>query len=155
MLTGAASLGGGVDAHGDKGASTGSTEDIANDIGALGVPVDNDVGARALGVEGSDLRDAVAGTFSDLGAIVAAQSHVVLNVDVVAGLALGGGLTARGLDEGECATVVIWSIITPRHEDDYIGAGCVELRGNDSCLGRGEGGEGAEGDGVADDGRHD
>jgi hypothetical protein len=107
LLTSAASLGGGVNARRDERASTGSTEDITNHVGALRVAVDDDVGARAPGVEGSDLRDTVAGTFGDLGAVVGAEGNVELDVHVVAGLALGGGLAARGLDERESAVIVV------------------------------------------------
>jgi hypothetical protein len=122
-------------------------------VGSLGVTIDDNVRARALGIEGSDLGETVAGSLSDLGAVVSAKSDIELDINVVAGLALGSEFTTGRLDEGECAAVMVRGIVAASHEDDYIGTSCVELGGNSLC--RGEGGKSAKGDGVADVERHD
>jgi hypothetical protein len=140
-----------VDTIGHLGAATGSTENVTHDVSALGVAVDHDVGAWALLVEGSDLSNTVASTLSDLSAVVGSKSDVVLDLDVVASLALGGQLGTGGIAEGRCATVVVRGIVAASHEDDYIGTGCVELRR--SSLGSSEGGKGANGESLTDE-RH-
>jgi hypothetical protein len=111
--------------------------------------VDNNVGVRALGVEGSDLGNTVAGTLGNLVAVVAAESHIKLDVDVVAAGALGSELGAGGIDEGGGAAIVVGRVVSASHEDDYIRAAGIEL------LRRSEEREGAKGEGVADDSRHD
>jgi hypothetical protein len=135
----------------DKGAATRSTENVTNNVSTLRVAVDDNVCARALLVKGSDLRNAIAGTLSNLSAVVGTKSDIVLDVDVVAGLALGSELAASGLDEGEGATIVVWRIVTASHEDDYIGAWCLELGRSD--LGGGKCRESANGESLTD-GRH-
>lgn len=142
-----------VQAVGHKRAATRSTKHITDDVCALGVAIDDNVRARALLLERSNLRDAVAGALCNLGAVVSAERDVELDVHVVASLALGRQLAARGLDKGERPPVVVRRIVAAGHEDDYIGAGSVELgrRG----LRRGEGGEGAQSERVADaEGHH-
>jgi hypothetical protein len=59
------------------------------------------VSARALGLEGGDLAHPVAGALCNLVAVVSAQGVVELDVNVVAGLALGSNLAAGRLNEGE------------------------------------------------------
>lgn len=151
-LTSFASGGGVVKTGRDECASSGSTENITSNVGALRVAVDDNVGARALCLEGSDLRDTVASSLCDLGAVISAKSHIELDVDVVAGLALAVELAAGGLNEGEGTAIVVRRVVAASHEDYYIGAGCVEL-GSDSLGGR-EGRESAKGEGVADVERH-
>jgi hypothetical protein len=111
------------------------------------------VGAGALLVEGRDLSDAVLGALVDLVAVVGAVCGIELDIYVVAGLALGRHLAAGGLDEGESTAVVVRGIVAASHEDDYIGAGGVQLGGS-GALGGDEGRESAKGEGVADE-RHD
>ena len=135
----------------DKGAATRSAENVTNNVSTLRVAVDYNVCARALLVESSDLRNAVAGTLSDLVAVVGTKSDVVLDVDVVAGLALGSELAAGGLDEGKGAAIVVRCIVTTSHEDDYIGTWSLELRRSD--LSRGERRESSNGESLTD-GRH-
>jgi hypothetical protein len=151
-LTGFASGRGAVKTVGDESASTGSTKGISNNVSTLRVTVDNNVSARALGVEGSDLRLTVAGTLSELSAVVSTLGNVELDVDVVAGLALGSELAAGRVNEGCGTAVMVRSVVAAGHEDDYIGTCCVEL--GRSCLRRGESSESANGDGVTDEG-HD
>jgi hypothetical protein len=43
---------------------------------------------------------------------------------------------------------VVRGVVATSHEDDYIGASCVEL--GSGSLGSREGGDGAKGDGVAE-----
>jgi hypothetical protein len=104
-------------------------------------------------MECSDLRDTIASALSDLAAVVSTESDIELNINVIAALALSSQLAARRLDEGKRATVMVWGVVATSHEDDYIGACCVELWGNG--LRSGEGGEGAQGERVADAERHD
>jgi hypothetical protein len=106
------------------------------------------VGARALGLESSDLRLAVTGTLGELGTVVSTEGHIELNVDVVAGLALAVKLGASCVDEWGGTVIVVRGVIATSHEDNYIGADCVEL--GSGSLGSREGGDGAKGDGVAD-----
>jgi hypothetical protein len=121
-------------------------------VSTLRVTVDYNVSARALGIEVCDLRDTVAGTLSNLSAVVCTLGDVELDVDIVAGLALGSELAAGCIDEGGGTAVMVWGVVATSHEDDYIGACCVELgRGS---LRRGESSESANGDGVTDEG-HD
>jgi hypothetical protein len=140
-----------VDTGGDLGATTRSTENVADNVSTLRVAVDYDVGARALLVESGDLSDTVACTLSDLSAVVGSESDIVLDLDVVAGLALGSQLGAGGIAERRCATIVVRGIIAASHEDDYIGTSCVEL--GSSGLGGSEGRESANGEGLTDE-RH-
>jgi hypothetical protein len=137
----------------DECASTGSTKNIASNVSALRVAIDHNVGAGALGLEGSNLRDTVAGSLGNLVAVISAKGVVELDIDVVTGLALGGELAAGRLNEGEGAAIMVRRIVAASHEDDCISAWCVELGG--SSLGGCEGGESAQGDGVADAERHD
>lgn len=106
------------------------------------------MGAGALCLKSSDLRLSVAGTLGDLSAVVSTKSHIELDVDVVARLALAVELGASGIDEGSGAAIVVWGIVATSHEDDYISALSVELGG--SSLRSREGGDGANGDGVAE-----
>lgn len=131
-----------------KCTSTRSTEDISHDVRALGVPIDNDVRARALCVESSNLRDTITRSLSELRAVIAAKRVIELDLNEVARLALGPQLSARSVDEGERAGVLVWRVVAAGHEEDDIGAGGVELLGG--CEGR----EGAEREGVAGEGRH-
>jgi hypothetical protein len=140
-----------VETSGNKSATTGSTKDITNNVSTLGVTVDNNVSARALGVVGSDLRDTVAGTLSYLGAVVSTKGDIELDVHVVARLALGGEFGAGGIDEGGGTAIVVRGIVSTSHEDGYINTWCVELG---SSLSSCESGSGAKSDGVADE-RHD
>lgn len=140
-----------VETRGNKSATTGSTEDISNNVSTLRVTVDNDVSARALGVVGSDLRDTIASTLSYLGAVVSSKGDIELDVHVVARLALSGELGASSIDEGSSTAIVVRGIISTSHEDGYIDTWCVELG---SSLSSCESGSGAKGDGVADE-RHD
>jgi hypothetical protein len=109
------------------------------------------VGARALGIVVGDLGDTVAGTLSNLGAVVCALGDVELDVHVVAGLALGGELGAGCIKERGGTAIMVRGVVTTSHVDDYIDTWCVELGGS---LRGGESSEGANGDGVADEG-HD
>jgi hypothetical protein len=104
-------------------------------------------------MECSDLRDTIASALSNLAAVASTESDIELNINVIAAFALSSQLAARRLDEGERATVMVWRVVAASHEDDYIGACCVELRGNG--LRSGEGGEGAQGERVADAERYD
>jgi hypothetical protein len=140
-----------VEAGRDKGAATRSAENVTNDVSTLRVAVDYNVCARTLLVESGDLRNAVSGTLGDLVAVVGTKSDIELDVDVVAGLALGSELAAGGLDEGEGAAIVVRRIVTASHEDDYIGTWSLELRRSD--LSGGERRESANGESLAD-GRH-
>jgi hypothetical protein len=106
------------------------------------------VGARALGLESSDLSLSVTGTLSNLGAVVSTEGHIELDVDVVASLALAVKLSTSRVNEGGGAAIVVWGIVATSHEDDYIGADCVEL--GSGSLGSRESGDSAKGDGVAD-----
>lgn len=141
-----------VEAGRDEGAATGSTKDITSNMGTLRVAVDNDVSARALGVQGSNLRDTVAGTLSDLGAVVSTEGDIELDIDVVAGLALSIELGASCIDEGGGPAIVVRGIVATSHKDDYISALCVEL--GRSSLSSSEGSSSTKGEGVADE-RHD
>lgn len=80
-------------------------------------------------MEGRNLRDTIASAFSNLVAVVTTQSNVKLDVDVIAAFALGSQLAASSFDKGECATVMVWCVVAASHEDDYISASCVKLRG--------------------------
>lgn len=151
MLTSFAGSRVAVKASGDESAATRSTKDITNNVGTLRVAVDNDVSARALGVVGSDLRDTVAGTLSNLGAVVSTKGDIELDVHVVARLALSSELGAGGINEGGGTAIMVRGIVATSHEDGYIDTWCVELG---SSLSSGEGGSSAKGDGVADE-RHD
>jgi hypothetical protein len=142
-----------VQAGGDLGASTRSTKDISGNPGALREAVKDEVGARALLVESSDLGLTVADSISNLGAEVAVDHSPEHNLDEVTGLALSPQLAARSIDEGEGTAVMVRRIVTTSHEDDGIGAGSVELGGSGS-LSDGDGGDSAERESVADDGRH-
>jgi hypothetical protein len=104
-------------------------------------------------MEGRNLRDTIASAFSNLVAVVTTQSNVKLDVDVIAAFALGSQLAASSFDKGECATVMVWCVIAASHEDDYISARCVKLRGY--SLGCRECREGAQSQGIADVERHD
>jgi hypothetical protein len=153
MLTSFASRRGAVETDRVILASTSSTENIASNVSTLRVAVDDNVCAGALGVESSDLSDTVAASLGHLLAVGSAQSNIELNIDVVTALALGSKLAAARLIDGRCAAVCVGSIITAGHEDDYIGAGCVELGRGD--LRSGKGGEGTKGQCIADAERHD
>jgi hypothetical protein len=122
-------------------------------MSSLRVPIDHNVRARALLVEGGDLRDTIASTLGKLATVVSTKGNIELDVNVVAALALSSQLAAGSLDKGKCATIMVWGVVATSHEDDYIGASCIELWGN--SLRSSESGEGAEGDGVADAERHD
>lgn len=129
-----------------------STEDVASDVGTLRVTVDNDVSARALGVEVGDLVDTVDGSLSNLVAERSTVGSVELDVHVVAGLSISGELGAGSVHQGESAGIVVGRIIATGHEDDHIGAGRIEL-GSGGALRNGKGRESAKGEGVADE-RH-
>ena len=120
-------------------------------MGTLGVAVDDNVRARALVVEGSDPSNTVASTLGNLRAVVATKGDIVLDIDVVTGLALGSQLAAGRLNEGECTAVMVRRVVAASHEDDHIGALCIELW---RSLGRCEGREGADGESLADAERH-
>jgi hypothetical protein len=145
---------GAVQTSGDLGASTGSSKDIAGDPGTLREAVEDEVRARALLVESLDLGLAVANTGANLGAEVAVHHSLEDNLDEVAGLALSPQLAAGSVDEGEGTAVLVRRIVAAGHEDNGIGAGSVELGGSGS-LSDGDGGDSAERESVADDGRHD
>lgn len=152
-LTRFASLRVAIESIRDERASTRSTQDVTNNMGTLRVTVDNDVGARALSIEGSDLGDAVAGSLSNLVAVGSTESDVELDVDVVTALTLGGEFAAGCLDEGESAAIMVRRIISTGHEDDYIGTRSIELR---RSLSGGEGGQSAQGESISDtERRHD
>jgi hypothetical protein len=142
-----------VQTGGDLGASTRSTKDISSDPCALGEAVQDDMRARALLVESSDLGLTVADSLSNLTAEVAVHHSLEHNLNEVAGLALGPQLAARSVDEGEGAAVVVRRIVTASHEDNGIGAGSVEL-GSSGFLSESDGDDSAERESVADDGRH-
>jgi hypothetical protein len=144
-----------VQTGGDLGASTRSSKDISGDPGALREAVEDDVRARALLVESNDLGLTVADTSTNLSAEVAVHHGLELNLDEVAGLALSPQLAARSVDEGEGTAVLVRRIVTAGHEDNGIGTGSVELGGRTrNCLSDGDGGDSAERESVADDGRH-
>lgn len=130
-----------------------SSKHISGHVSSLRVPIHHNVRARALLVEGGDLRDTIASALSNLVTVVSTKGYIKLDVNVVAALALSSQLAAGGLDEGESATVMVWGVVATSHEYDHIGTSCVELRGHG--LRSSEGGEGAQGDGVADTERHD
>jgi hypothetical protein len=153
ILTSIARSRGVVKAGGDLGASTRSTKDISGNPGALGEAVEDEVRARALLVESSDLGLTVADSLSDLSAEVAVHHSLEHNLDEVAGLALSPQLAAGSVDEGEGTAILVRRIITAGHEDNGIGAGSVELGGSGS-LSDSDGGDSAERESVADDGRH-
>lgn len=140
-----------IKTSGHESAATGSTKYVTNNVSALRVAVDYNVGAWALLVEGSDLRDTVAGTLSNLSAVVTTESDVELDVDEVARLALGSELAAGSLNEGEGTSIAVGRVVAASHEDDYISTWCVELCGS-SLSGR-KSGKGANGESLAD-GRH-
>jgi hypothetical protein len=142
-----------VQTRGNLGASTRSTEDISGNPGTLREAVEDEVRARALLVESSDLGLTVADSLSNLGAEVAVHHSLEHNLDEVAGLALSPQLAARRVDEGEGTAVLVRRIVTAGHEDNSIGAGSVELGGSGS-LSDSDGGDSAERKSVADDGRH-
>jgi hypothetical protein len=79
---------GAVQTGGDLGASTRSSKDISSNPGALGEAVEDDVRARALLVESSDLGLTVADSRLNLGAEVAVHHSLKHNLDEVASLAL-------------------------------------------------------------------
>jgi hypothetical protein len=141
---------GAVQTGGDLGASTRSGKDVAGNPGTLGEAIEDDVRARALLVELGDLALTVGDSGLDLSAEVAVLHGVEDNLNEVAGLALSPQLAARSIDEGECSPVLVRRIVTAGHEDHGISAGSVELGG----LSDGDGGESAERESVADDGRH-
>jgi len=68
------------------GASTRSSKDISGNPGTLRVAIEDEVRARALLVESSDLGYTAADSIANLWAVVAALWK--LNLNVVAGLAL-------------------------------------------------------------------
>jgi len=144
---------GAVQTSGDLGASTGSSKDISGNPGALREAVEDDVRARALLVEGSDLGLAVADSSTNLGAEVAVHHSLEYDLDEVAGLALSPDLAARSVNKGEGTVVLVGRVVTAGHEDNGIGAGSVKLGGR-ATLGDDYGGDSAERESVADDGRH-
>ena len=75
-----------VETSGELGASTRSSKDISHNPGTLRVAIEDEVRARALLVESSDLGQTVADTLANLFAVVAAVREY--NLNVVAGLAL-------------------------------------------------------------------
>ena len=75
-----------IQTSGDLGAATRSSKGISHNPGALRVAVEDEVRARALLVESSDLGQTVADTLANLFAVVAAVREY--NLNVVAGLAL-------------------------------------------------------------------
>jgi hypothetical protein len=152
ILTSFASRGGVVQTGGDLGASTRSTKDISGNPGALRVAVEDEVRARALLVESSDLGETVADSLTNLLAVVATLRE--RNLDEVAGLALSPQLAARSVDKGECTPVMVRRIVAAGHKDNGISAGSVELGGRIRSLSDSDGGESAERESVADDGRH-
>jgi hypothetical protein len=109
------------------------------------------VRARALLVESSNLGLAVAHSSSNLATELGAVQSWEHNLNEVAGLALGPQLAARSIDKGECTPILVRRIVTAGHEDDGIGAGSVEL--GFRSLSDGDGGDSAEREDVADDGR--
>ena len=140
-----------VQPSGELGASTRSSKDISGNPGALREAVEDDVRARALLVKSSDLGLTVADSVANLRAEVAVlREH---NLNVVAGLALSPQLAARSVDEGESTAVMVRRIVTAGHEDDGIGTGSVELGGS-GVLSDCDGGDSAEREDAADDGRH-
>jgi len=144
-----------VQAGGDLGASTGSSKDIAHDPGALREAVEDELRARALLVEVDDLTLAVGNASCDLGAVVAVLHGVEDNLDEIAGLALSPQLAACSVDEGEGTAVLVRGIVAAGHDDNGIGTGSVGLGGRArDLLSDGDGGESAERESVADDGRH-
>ena len=122
-------------------------------MGALRVAIDHHVRAGALRVEGSDLRDTVTGSLGHLGAVISTESGIKLDVHVVAALALRVEFAAGSLDEGESTAVMVRCVVATSHEDDFISAGCVELRAR--SLSGGEGRESAQGEAVSDAEGHD
>jgi hypothetical protein len=142
-----------VQTGGDLGASTRSTKNISGNPGALREAVEDEVRARALLVESSDLGLTVADSRSNLSAEVAVHHSLEHNLDEVTGLALSPQLAARSVDEGEGTAVLVRRIVTAGHEDNGIGAGSVELGGG-GALSDSDGGDSAERESVADDGRH-
>lgn len=77
-----------VQTSGDLGASTRSTKDISGNPGTLREAVEDEVRARALLVESSDLGLTVADSLSNLSAEVAVHHGLEHNLNEVAGLAL-------------------------------------------------------------------
>jgi hypothetical protein len=77
-----------VQTGGDLGASTRSTKNISGNPGALREAVEDEVRARALLVESSDLGLTVADSRSNLSAEVAVHHSLEHNLDEVTGLAL-------------------------------------------------------------------
>ena len=108
-------------------------------MGSLRVAINHDVCARALLVEGGNLRDTIAGPLSHLSAVVSTKGNVELNINVVACLAFSNQLATGCLDKWKGASVTVRSVVAASHEDDYIGAGCVQLRRRGLC--RGESGQ--------------
>ena len=86
ILTSVTRSRGRVETSGDLRASTRSSKDISHDPGTLREAIEDEVRARALLVESSDLVKTVADSLANLFAVVAAVREHDLNV--VAGLAL-------------------------------------------------------------------
>lgn len=142
-----------VQTGGDLGASSRSSKNISGNPGALREAVEDEVRARALLVESDNLGLTVADSLSNLGAEVAVYHSLEHNLDEVAGLALGPQLAARGVDEREGTPVLVRRIVTAGHDDNDIGAGSVGLGGR-GRLSDSDGGDNAERESVADNGRH-
>lgn len=141
-----------VQTGGDLGASTRSSKNISGNPGALREAVEDDVRARALLVESGDLSLTVADSRTNLSAEVAVHHSLEHDLDEVTRLALGPQLAARSVNEGEGTPVLVRRVVAAGHEDNGIGAGSVELGGR--VLSDSDGGDSAERESGADDGRH-
>lgn len=104
-------------------------------MGSLRVAINHYVCARTLLVEGGNLRDTIAGSLCHLSAVVSTEGNVELDINVIARFALSNQLATGCLDKRKGASIMIRSVVTASHEDDYIGAGCVQLGWRGLCCG--------------------